>query len=102
MSFESQSVAAPRPIPVRTSDRVWDVLALAFLTAGILFFIAGRASLGSLASETYDVPPGVSWLSRAEHHDAQTRWGAWLIGAGLVVGTAAAGRHALARRRIPR
>jgi hypothetical protein len=102
MSFESPAVAAARRPPVRASDRAWDVLALVFLMAGVLLFTIGRASLGSLAHETYDVPSGVSWLSRAEHHDAQTRWGAWLIGAGIVVGTAAAGRHALARRRLPR
>jgi hypothetical protein len=73
-----------------------------FLTAGVLLFIVGRASLGSLAGGTYEAPSGASWVSRAAHHDAQTRWGAWLIGAGLVVGTAAAGRHALARRRLHR
>jgi len=102
MSVETQAIPGARRPPVRATDRVWDVVALALLLAGVLFFTVGRASLGSLARGTYDVPAGVSWLSRAEHHDQQTRWGAWLIGAGLVVGTAAAGRHAYARRRLPR
>jgi hypothetical protein len=102
MSFETPAVSASRRAPVRAADRVWDFVALGLLVAGVLLFAVGRASLGSLAAETYDAPVGVSWLSRAEHHDAQTRWGGWLIGAGLLVGTAAAGRHALARRRVIR
>lgn len=68
----------------------------------MFLFAFGRASLGSLAGGTYDQPVGVTWVSRAEHHDAQTRWGGWLIGAGLLVGTVAAGRHLLARRQAAR
>lgn len=101
MSLESQAVSRTR-LPVRASDRVWDLLALLLLTGGLLMFAVGRASLSSLAGGTYKEPVGVSWVSRAEHHDSQTRWGTWLIGAGVLVGTVAAGRHALNRRRASR
>lgn len=102
MSFETPAISTTRRTTVRTTDRVWDLLALGLLVTGVLLFTVGRASLGSLAAETYNAPAGVSWISRAEHHDAQTRWGGWMIGAGLLVGTAAAGRHAFARRRLSR
>lgn len=102
MSLESQTVPGPRSSAIRASDRAWDLFAVLLLSGGVLLFALGRASLGSLAHGTYDAPTQGSWVSAAEHHDAQTRWGAWLIGAGLVAGTAAAGRHVLARRRPAR
>ena len=101
MSLESQAVSSTRPA-VRASDRAWDLLALLLLSGGLLLFAVGRASLSSLAGGTYKEPVGVSWVSRAEHHDSQTRWGTWLIAAGVMVGTVAAGRHALNRRRAAR
>lgn len=101
MSLERQAVSRTRPA-VRASDRAWDLLALLLLGGGLLLFFVGRASLSSLAGGTYEEPVGVSWVSRAEHHDSQTRWGTWLIGAGVMVGTVAAGRHALNRRRSAR
>jgi hypothetical protein len=98
MSLETQAIPGTRGRAVRGADRAWDLLAVLLLSGGLVLFAFGRISLGSLARGTYDEPVGVSWVSRAEHHDAQTRWGGWLIGAGLLVGTVAAGRHALARR----
>jgi hypothetical protein len=86
--------------PVRRSDRWLDATALLILAMGILLFSVGRASLGALASNAYQAPPaGVSWVSRAELHDAQTRWGSGLAIAGLILAFGAAVKHTAARRR---
>jgi hypothetical protein len=97
MSLETPAVASRRAA-VRPSDRLWDLAALVLLAGGTLLFAVGRQSLKGLAQGTYQVPAGVTWVSRAERHDAQTRWGGGLVAAGLVAGIAAASRHVLARR----
>ena len=65
-----------------------------------MLFGFGRAELKALANQTYSAPPaGVTWVSRAELHDSQTRWGALIAGAGLILSVGAAMKHASARRR---
>ena len=71
------------------------------LAAGVLVFAVGRSSLARLAADAYQPPPkGVSWVSRAELHDTQTRWGLWIGGAGLVLSLGASARHRAVRRRL--
>ena len=98
-----QALMAPPPIPrpaVRSADRWLDAAALMTLACGILLFAVGRASLGALATQSYQPPPtGVTWVSRAELHDAQTRWGTGLALAGLILSLGAAVKHTAARRR---
>jgi hypothetical protein len=91
--------ASHRPV-VRTADRWLDAAALFTLAAGILLFAVGRSSLGALATQSYRPPPaGVTWVSRAELHDAQTRWGTGLAIAGFILALGAAVKHTAARRR---
>lgn len=100
MSHENNVIERSAHV-VRLQDRVLDVVALLTLTSGLLLFGFGRAELKALANQTYSAPPaGVSWVSRAELHDSQTRWGALIAGAGLILSVGAAMKHASARRRL--
>lgn len=100
MSLETAAIRDVRADVIRPVDRLLDALSLLILASGVLLYAVGRSSLGQLAANTYQAPPqGVTWVSRAELHDAQTRWGTYLAGAGLVLGVGAAMRHAVARRR---
>jgi hypothetical protein len=83
---------------VRSKDRLWDFTAAGLVIGGMILFAIGRAALNALADGTYPAPSGESWVSRADLHTAQTRWGIWLIVAGVAVGLLAALRHALHRR----
>ncbi|MBL8962300.1 MAG: hypothetical protein JNJ98_20725 [Gemmatimonadetes bacterium] len=92
--------ASSRPSTVRSADRWLDAAALLTLATGILLFAVGRSSLGALAAQSYQPPPaGVTWVSRAELHDAQTRWGTGLALAGFILALGAAVKHTAARRR---
>ena len=85
---------------VRVQDRMLDAFAGLTLLSGIMLFGLGRTQLKALANQTYNTPPvGVSWVSRAQLHDSQTRWGALIAGAGLILSVGAAMKHASARRR---
>lgn len=96
MSLEIQAV---RPdAAVRPQDRLWDFTAAGLVIGGMILFAFGRSALNALAAGTYPAPAGESWVSRADLHTAQTRWGIWLIVAGVAVGTLSALRHALHRR----
>lgn len=100
MSHANVSVPSQHRAAVRPQDRVLDAIAILALAGGIVLFAMGRSSLGALASDAYLQPPeGVTWVSRAERHDAQTKWGAWIACAGLVLSAGAAMRHASSRRR---
>lgn len=97
-----RNFAIPKtPVRVRPQDRLLDMASLLMVAGGVLLFALGRAQLRSLAANTYaPPPPGVTWVSRAELHDAQTRWGALLAGAGAVLAAGAALKHHAARRRV--
>ena len=85
---------------VRRSERLLDAAALLTLATGVLLFTVGRSSLGALAGNAYRPPPGgVTWVSRAELHDAQTRWGSGLAIAGLILALSASVKHTAAKRR---
>ena len=100
MSQDNLSVPSHRRGAVSRRDRALDTVAVLTLVGGIALFGVGRSSLAALAAEVYQKPPaGVSWVSRAERHDAQTKWGAWLACAGVVLSAGAAMRHASAKRR---
>jgi hypothetical protein len=94
----SSTVSAIEPTPraarpVRVQERALDIAAALFLGTGVLIFGIARRALGQLASGTYDVAPGVSFVTRTDFHAAQSRVGLWLVGAGLVVGAIAALQH---------
>lgn len=95
------SPVTARRFAVRPQDRLLDVAAAVILLSGVALFALGRSSLNSLANNTYPAPPdGVTWVSRAERHDTQTRWGVGLALAGLVLAAGAAMKHTAARRRV--
>lgn len=101
MSQENDIIDRTSPRVVRVQDRALDAVAMLTLTSGILLFGFGRAELKALAEQTYTAPPaGVTWVSRAELHDSQTRMGALIAGAGLILCVGAAMKHASARRRM--
>ena len=100
MSQENDIIDRSTARVVRVQDRMLDAVAMLTLASGILLFGFGRAELKALANQTYSAPPaGVTWVSRAELHDSQTRWGALIAGAGLILSVGAAMKHASARRR---
>jgi uncharacterized membrane protein YedE/YeeE len=85
------------PLP-RWHDRLVDVVAALLLSAGIILFAVGRRALVALANGTYHVPTGVTWVSRADYHAEQTRWGLALVAAGGAAALFAAWRHVRHRR----
>lgn len=100
MSQENRSISDRPSRAVRPQDRLLDAVALLTLASGLLLFAVGRAQLTALANQTYAAPPkGITWVSRAERHDAQAKWGALVAGAGLILSAGAAVKHAAARRR---
>ena len=78
---------------VTAFDRVLDAGAGALLLVGTGLFLFARYSLTSLANGTYSVPRGVSFVSRADLHSAQSQTGLWLAGAGLLLSLVAAASH---------
>ena len=103
MSQEIPAINRPRPPGVRVQDRVLDAVALLTLATGVLIFAVGRVQLNAIAENAYQPPPhGVTWVSRAEHHDAQTKWGALIACAGLILSAGAAIKHASSNRRSPK
>jgi uncharacterized membrane protein len=88
-------VRTPR---VRRADRWWDVLAVLFVLGGVALYFFARHALAALASGTYTVPNGVTYLSRTDLHVAETRLALWMVGTGIAVGILAAVRHHLRGR----
>ncbi|HMN08967.1 MAG TPA: hypothetical protein PKC83_09305 [Gemmatimonadaceae bacterium] len=87
-----------RETGVRPRDRAVDAVAALLLAGGVALFFLGRQALTSIADGTYAAPMGETWVQRADFHAAQTRWGGWLIAAGVAVALVSAGRHAWHRR----
>jgi hypothetical protein len=78
---------------VKVFDRVLDAGAAALLLAGTGMFLFARYSLTSLANGTYMVPKGVTFVSRADLHSAQSQTGLWLAAAGLLMSLVATASH---------
>jgi hypothetical protein len=89
--------ATPQPV-VRPADRLWDLAALTLVVGGAGLFVFARRALASLGDGTYTVAKGVTYVSRADYHLAQTRIGSYCIAMGVVVGVVAALRHRLRAR----
>ena len=90
------------PMSVRLQDRVVDCVAALLVGVGILLFAVGRQALGAIANGTYRAPKGELWVTVADLHTSQTRWGTWLVCAGVVVALASATRHLIHRRATTR
>ena len=84
---------------VHSADRLWDALSMLMIVAGTTLFLLARNGLASLANGTQTLPAGVtSYVQRADYFSAQSSLGLLMIGVGVVVGIAAAIRHAIRRR----
>ncbi|HSA57477.1 MAG TPA: hypothetical protein VLE53_17325 [Gemmatimonadaceae bacterium] len=78
---------------VHLSDRLWDVAAVLVAATGVALFAVARRALTALSAGTYDVPEGMTALSRADLHVAQSRFAIWLVTVGVLLGVVAALRH---------
>jgi hypothetical protein len=78
---------------VRRSDRMWDVVAVLLAAGGVVLFAIARRALNALGEGTYDVPAGISAVSRVDFHAAQSRFAIWLVAVGVLFGVVAAIRH---------
>jgi len=94
--------AASRPWRPRAADRILDVLAALFLAEGALVFFHGRQALRAIAEGRYAIPPGYTWVARAELHDMQTTLGLRVMAIGAIVAVIAAATHAWSARRRSR
>lgn len=92
-------VPATRPWRPRAADRILDVLAALFLAEGALVFFHGRQALRAIAEGRYAIPPGYTWVARAELHDMQTTLGLRVMAIGAVIAVVAAAAHAWSARR---
>ena len=89
-----EGTEGPHPVgSVKSFDRVLDAGAAGLLLVGSGMFLFARYSLTSLANGTYSVPAGVSFVSRADMHAAQSQTGLWLAGAGLMMSLIATASH---------
>jgi hypothetical protein len=88
-----ESIRTAPSAAVRFSDRLWDLAALALVLGGVGLFLFARHALDTLGAGTYNVPKGVTYVSRTDLHVAQTRMGIYFIAMGVLVGVAAALRH---------
>lgn len=84
---------SPPQRAVRRSDRLWDVVAVLVAGGGVVLFAIARRALNALSSGTYRVPDGVTAVSRADLHVAQSRFAIWLVTLGVLIGVVAALRH---------
>lgn len=88
-----QHSAVLRARPVRGIERLWDATALILVMAGVSLFAMARSALTSIASGTYSLPQGTTWVEQADFHVLQSQAGLALAGAGLVTGLVAAVLH---------
>lgn len=98
---EAPQLRDPAPLPwrPRPADRILDVLAALFLAEGALVFFHGRQALRAIADGRYVLPPGYTWVARAELHDMQTTLGMRIMAIGAVIALIAAAAHAWGARR---
>ena len=76
-------------------ERTVDFAALVLVLGGIGLFAFARKALIDIGDGTRVAPEGVSAVSIADFHVAQSRMGLFIVGLGLLVGVAAAVRHRL-------
>lgn len=85
------------PREVHFTDRLWDAAAVLVAGSGVVLFAVARRALRALGEGTYDVPAGVSAVSRVDFHAAQSRFAIWLVAIGVLFGLVAALRHRMRR-----
>jgi hypothetical protein len=83
---------------VKLAERAWDLLAVALITSGTALYLLARRGLAALSNGTYQVPEGVTWVSRADLHVTQTRLAAWCIAVGITLAVVATIRHKMRAR----
>ncbi|MBV6522651.1 MAG: hypothetical protein MNPFHGCM_02799 [Gemmatimonadaceae bacterium] len=94
--------ASPSVTVVRFQERLADAVAGILLLGGAGIFLFARQALTALANGTYTTAGGVTLVSRADLHSAQSRLGLWLAATGLAIAIASAMSHARTRRRSNR
>jgi hypothetical protein len=78
---------------VHFTDRLWDAAAVLVAGSGVVLFAVARGALSALGEGTYDMPAGVTAVSRADFHATQSRFALWLVAVGVLFGLVAAIRH---------
>ena len=81
-----------------SADRIIDAAALLMVVGGISLFGFARSALTGIGDGTRATPQGMSAVTVAEFHVAQSTMGLWIVGIGVVVGCVAALRHKLRNR----
>jgi hypothetical protein len=81
------------PREVHFTDRLWDAVAVLVAGSGVVLFAVARRALNALGDGTYDVPAGITAVSRADFHAAQSRFAMWLVAVGVLCGVVAAIKH---------
>ena len=93
-SFATLPERAPSRVPtVSLSDRLWDLVALLLILAGVSMFIMARNALSSMANGTFTPPPGSTHVERADYYAMESTIGMLIAGVGVVIGVIAAIRH---------
>lgn len=85
---------------VKSTDRTGDIVAALFIAVGSVLFFIGKRALTAIAQGKYKLPPGYTWVARAEMHDRQTTIGMRLVIAGAVIACLSAAYHAWKKRRV--
>jgi hypothetical protein len=85
-----------KPAPT-SADRIIDAAALVMVLGGIGLFAFARYALTGIGDGTRKMPQGISAVTVADFHVAQSTMGLWIVGVGVLVGCVAALRHKLRR-----
>jgi hypothetical protein len=85
-----------KPASAPTSaDRVLDVTALLMVLGGIVLFAFARSALTGIGNGSRTAPAGMSAVSVADFHVAQSKMGLFIVVLGVMFGVVAAVRHKL-------
>ena len=76
-----------------SADRIIDAAALLMVVGGVSLFAFARSALTGIGDGTRATPQGMSAVTVAEFHVAQSTMGLWIVGLGVLVGIVAAIRH---------
>ena len=87
-----------KPASAPTSaNRVLDVTALLMVVGGIVLFAFARSALTGIGNGSRTAPAGMSAITMADFHVAQSKMGLFIVVLGVLLGVIATVRHKLQR-----